>query len=61
MDALENLKDKQSYVTTATAEIGARQNMLERTKDRLSSELLTLQDTQDNVEGVDMELSLIQI
>lgn len=59
MDALENLKDKQSYVTTATAEIGARQNMLERTKDRLSSELLTLQDTQDNLEGVDMEKEAI--
>lgn len=59
IESLTNLKDKQSYVTTATAEIGARQNMLERTKSRVSSELLTLQESQDNLEGVDMEKEAI--
>lgn len=60
MDSLQNLKDKQSNITTATSEIGARQNMLERTQDRLSEELLTLQDRQENLEGVDMEKEVIE-
>lgn len=55
IESLENLKDKQSNITTAVSEIGSRQNMLERTTDRLSAELLTLQKRQESLESVKME------
>lgn len=60
LETLDNLKAKQSNVAIATAEIGTRQNILERTASRLDTELLNLQEMQQNLEGVDMESEAVQ-
>lgn len=60
MKSLENLKDKQSNITIASAEIGTRQNILERTSGRLETELLNLQESQENLEGVNMEKEAVE-
>lgn len=60
MKSLEHLKEKQSSITIATSEIGTRQNILERTKGRLETELLNLQESQENLEGVNMEKEAVE-
>lgn len=55
MDTLSQLKKKQSNISIATSEIGTREKMLERTKDRLETGLLNLQESQKNLEGVKLE------
>lgn len=60
LKTLENLKKKQSSVTIASAEIGTRQNILERTAGRLETELLNLKESQENLEGVDMEKEAVE-
>lgn len=39
----------------AISEVGTRQNMVERTKDRLDSGLVHLKESQKNIEAVSLE------
>ncbi len=59
MEELGNLLDKskdiQTDITTALADIGARTNFLESTTDRYESDMISLKDTQNDLEAADLE------
>lgn len=54
-DTAQLLKDKGSSVSNSITEIGTRQKLLERTKDRLETNLINLKESQQNLEGVELE------
>lgn len=49
------LKDKASSISNSITEIGTREKLLERTKDRLETNLINLKESQQNLEGVELE------
>lgn len=49
------LKDKASSISNSITEIGTREKLLDRTKDRLEMNLINLKESQQNLEGVDLE------
>ncbi len=59
MDELRSLLDKskdiQTGLTTALADIGARTNFLETTTDRYETDIISLKDTQNDLEAADLE------
>lgn len=55
LDTLGVLKAKQSNLSVATSEIGTRENLLERTQDRLETSLVSLQKSQKNLEAINVE------
>lgn len=55
MNTLDLLKKKQSNISIATSEIGTREQLLDRTQDRLETNLVNLKKTQKNLEGVELE------
>ena len=59
MDTLTQLKKKQSNISIATSEIGTREKLLDRTKDRLESGLVNLKETQKNLEAVSVETEAV--
>ena len=59
MDTLSQLKKKQSNISIATSEIGTREKLLDRTKDRLESGLVNLKETQKNLEAVSVETEAV--
>lgn len=59
METLDVLKDKQSNISIATSELGTRQKLLERTQSRLEAGLVNLQESQKNLEAVNIETEAI--
>lgn len=59
MDTLAQLKKKQSNISIATSEIGTREKLLERTKDRLETGLVNLKKSQSNLEAVKVETEAV--
>lgn len=55
LQTLDHLKKKESSLSMAISEVGTRQNMVERTKDRLDSGLVHLKESQKNIEAVSLE------
>ena len=55
LKTLDHLKKKESNISMAISEVGTRQNMVERTKDRLDSGLVHLKESQKNIEAVSLE------
>lgn len=53
--SLNNLKDRGTSLSSAIAELGTRQNILDRTKDRLEGESLHLKERQNGLEAVSLE------
>ncbi len=51
----ELLKDKASSISNSITEIGTREKLLERTKDRLETNQINLKESQQNLEGVKLE------
>lgn len=49
------LKDKASSISNSITEIGTREKLLERTKDRMEMNLINLKESQQNLEGVELE------
>ena len=49
------LKDKASSISNSITEIGTREKLLDRTKDRLEANLLNLKESQQSLEGVELE------
>ena len=51
----ELLKDKAGSISNSITEIGTREKLLERTKDRLETNQINLKESQQNLEGVKLE------
>ena len=51
----ELLKDKASSISNSITEIGTREKLLERTKDRLETNQINLKESQQSLEGVKLE------
>lgn len=49
------LKDKASSITNSLTELGTREKLLDRTKDRMEMNLINLKESQQNLEGVELE------
>lgn len=52
---LKVLQSKEENISIAISEIGTRQNILDRTKDRLDGERLHLQERQNSLESINLE------
>lgn len=59
METLGHLKEKQSNISVAVSELGTREKLLERTKDRQETGLLNLQKLQKSLEGVKLETEAV--
>lgn len=51
----ELLNDKAGSISNSITEIGTREKLLERTKDRMESNLINLKESQQSLEGVELE------
>lgn len=49
------IKDKAGSISNSITEIGTREKLLERTKDRLETNQINLKESQQNLEGVKLE------
>ena len=49
------MKDKARSISNSITEIGTREKLLERTKDRLETNQINLKESQQNLEGVKLE------
>ena len=54
-DSLERLKKAEDGVSSATAELGTRQSILDRAKDRLEAESINRKGRRKRLEGVSLE------
>lgn len=54
-DSLERLQKAEDGVSSATAELGTRQSILDRAKDRMEAETINLKARQKSLEGVSLE------
>ncbi len=52
---IDKSKDIQSDLTTALADIGARTNFMDKTTERYETDIISLKDTQNDLEAADLE------
>ncbi len=52
---IDKSKDIQSDLTTALADIGARTNFMDNTTERYENDIISLKDTQNDLEAADLE------